>query len=222
MLPRLVRRYVAQSTARTYSSATPAAATSAYPYSSNVVLASSRTEPVTEALRKGKGLMEYLRRTLPTPEKREMIETLFGRRHPKRLLPASVLTVTSTQAPHSFTGILLSIRRRGPDTSFLLRNIVHGTGVELQFFVNSPHLVNIKVEQRAGGQGDKETRRQRRAKVFYLRNAPKKMSGIARRERGACAFFFAKQFCFSKILTLSFTGSSIFQDVYTCSCFSLS
>ncbi|TFY72504.1 hypothetical protein EVG20_g501 [Dentipellis fragilis] len=130
-----------------------------------------------ERLRQGKGLMAYLQQTLPTPEKQLLIQTLFSRRHPDRLIPGSILTVTLGHAPTTFSGVLLSVRRRGPDTSFVLRNVVQRTGVEMQFFVNSPHVKDIKIVQRAG-QGNK-SKRVRQAKLFYLRDSPDKMSALS-------------------------------------------
>jgi len=159
-------------------------ATNPYPFSSVAILPPIPKTPTTPSLRNGKGIMAYIHKTLPTPEKQALISTLFSRRDPKRLLPGSVLTVTLTHAPTSFSGVLLSIRRRGPDTSFVLRNVVQRTGVEMQFFVNSPHLKEIKVVQRAGGGGGKEGRRMRRAKLFYLRDSPDKMSEISAGVRG--------------------------------------
>ncbi|KAF9646982.1 hypothetical protein BDM02DRAFT_3117834 [Thelephora ganbajun] len=159
-------------------------ATNPYPFSNVAILPPKPKTSITPSLRKGKGIMAHIHKTLPTPEKQTIISTLFSRRHPDRLLPGSVLTVTLAHAPTSFSGVLLSIRRRGPDTSFLLRNIVQRTGVEMQFFVNSPHLKEIKVIQRAGGGGGKEGRRMRRAKLFYLRDSPDKMSEISAGVRG--------------------------------------
>ncbi|KAA1466172.1 hypothetical protein DENSPDRAFT_767286 [Dentipellis sp. KUC8613] len=135
-----------------------------------------------ERLRQGKGLMAYLQQTLPTPEKQLLISTLFSRRHPDRLVPGSILTVTLGHAPTTFSGVLLSVRRRGPDTSFVLRNVVQRTGVEMQFFVNSPHVKDIKVVQRAG-EGNK-SKRVRQAKLFYLRDSPDKMSALSAGARG--------------------------------------
>ncbi|KAH8113418.1 translation protein SH3-like domain-containing protein [Phellopilus nigrolimitatus] len=135
--------------------------------------------PPTDALRKGKGLMEHLRKALVAPEKRHMVDVLFSRRHPSRLPPGSVLTVHTQQAPFSFSGVLLAVRRRGPDTSFVLRNVVQKTGVEMQFFVNSPDVQRITVIQKAGSGGGKGGRRVRRAKLFYLRHQPDKMSAIS-------------------------------------------
>jgi len=158
--------------------------TNPYPFSNAAILPPHPKTTITPSLRKGKGIMAHIHKTLPTPEKQALISTLFSRRHPDRLLPGSVLTVTLGHAPTSFSGVLLSIRRRGPDTSFLLRNVVQRTGVEMQFFVNSPHVKEIKVIQRAGGGGGKEGRRMRRAKLFYLRDSPDKMSEISAGVRG--------------------------------------
>ena len=158
--------------------------TKPYPFSNVAILPPQPNTPITPPLLKGKGIMAHIHKTLPTPEKQALISTLFSRRHPDRLLPGSVLTVTLGHAPTSFSGVLLAIRRRGPDTSFVLRNVVQRTGVEMQFFVNSPHLKEIKVVQRAGGGGGKEGRRMRRAKLFYLRDSPDKMSEISAGVRG--------------------------------------
>jgi len=150
-----------------------------YPFSSTVKVLPKPDIAPPKGLLEGKGLMPYLLKTLPSPQKQNLLSTLFSRRHPLRLLPGSVLTVTMTHAPTTFSGVLLSVRRRGPDTSFLLRNVIQRTGVEMQFFVNSPHLQDITVVQRAGGSGGKEGRRARRAKLFYLRDSPEKMSMIS-------------------------------------------
>ncbi|KAF8639672.1 hypothetical protein AX17_000936 [Amanita inopinata Kibby_2008] len=88
--------------------------------------------------------MEHLHQSLVSPEKRKMLRALFSRHSPNRLLPGSIIAVTSEHAPTSFTGVLLAIRRRGLDTSFTVRNIIQRTGVEMQFFAISPHLKDIK------------------------------------------------------------------------------
>ncbi|KAH7930298.1 RNA-binding domain-containing protein [Leucogyrophana mollusca] len=155
--------------------------TVAYPFSKVAMTPPPPAIPPakTDALRQGKGLMYHLQQSLPHPTKQKWLATLFARRHPERLLPGSVLTVTLEHAPTTFSGVLLSIRRRGPDTSFVLRNVIQRTGVEMQFYVNSPHVKDIKIVQRAGGGGGKEGRRQRRAKLFFLRDAPDKMTAIS-------------------------------------------
>jgi len=144
-----------------------------YPFSKTAMLPPPPFVTPPKALREGKGLMQHLQKSLPTPAKREMFRTLFFRHSPKQILPGSILQLTLEHAPTTFTGVLLSIRRRGLDTSILLRNIIQRTGVEMQFFVNSPHVKDIKVLQKPPGG------RMRRAKLFYLRDSPEKMSMIA-------------------------------------------
>ena len=154
------------------SMATAARATS-YPFSKTAIV---HPEPLAEpppALRLGKGLMPHLYKTLPTAEKQTMLQTLFSRHSKDRINVGSVVSVTTEHAPGVFNGVLLAIRRRGPDTSFVVRNIIQRTGVEIQFFVNSPHLKEIKVLKKP------PNGRMRRAKLFYLRDSPEKMSLIA-------------------------------------------
>ncbi|KAI6151860.1 hypothetical protein BKA82DRAFT_4104180, partial [Pisolithus tinctorius] len=125
-----------------------------YPFSKNALLPAPLAVPSdrADALRKGRGLMFFLQQNLPEPKKRQWLQTLFSRQHPQRLLPGSALTVTLEHAPGIFSGVLMSVRRR----------------VEMQFFVNSPHLKDIR-----------RGRRQRRAKLFFLRDSPSKMSAIS-------------------------------------------
>ncbi|KAF9221901.1 RNA-binding domain-containing protein [Gyrodon lividus] len=157
-----------------------------YPFSKTAILPVPLPIPPgrQETLQKGKGLMAFLHQALPEPKKREWLATFFSRRHPDRLLPGSVLTVTTEHAPGIFSGVLISVRRRGPDTSFVLRNVIQRTGIEMQFFVNSPHLKDIKVRQRAG---EHKGNKQRRAKLFFLRDSPDKMTAISAGVKGPAA-----------------------------------
>ena len=129
--------------------------------------------------------MAYLQHTLPSTEKQKIIGTLFSRSHPDRVRPGSVLTVNLTHAPTSFSGVLIAVRRRGTDTSFVLRNVVQRTGVEMQFFVNSPHVKEIVVVSRAGGGGGGGANRKKKstglkkAKLFYLRDSPERMTSVS-------------------------------------------
>lgn len=141
-----------------------------YPFSKTALVHPETGSIHPPGLKAGKGLMPYLHKTLPSPEKRELLNNLFSRSSPNQLVPGSVVSVTMDQAPGQFSGILLGIRRRGPDTSFVVRNIIQRVGVEMQFFVNSPLLQDIKVLQKA---------KMRRAKLFYLRDSPQKMSRMA-------------------------------------------
>ncbi|KAI0751402.1 translation protein SH3-like domain-containing protein [Daedaleopsis nitida] len=154
--------------------------TQPYPYSNVAIIPPPMAVPAPESTKAGKGLMSYLPQRLLTPEKLELVARL-GKRHPQRILPGSVLQVSTKHAPAAFTGVLLSIRRRGADSSILLRNIINRTGVEVQYFVCSPHVKEIKVLMRAGGNGSEGRAgvRMRRAKLFYLRDAPDKMTAIS-------------------------------------------
>lgn len=147
-----------------------------YPFSKTALIPRVPLTPPPKPLRQGIGLMQHLKTSLPTPEKQTILRTLFSRHSSTRLYPGSILTVTLDHAPTTFTGVLLSIRRRGPDTSFILRNIVQRTGVEMQFFVCSPHLKDIKLVRKP------PKGRMRKAKLFYLRDSPEQMSMIAGRK----------------------------------------
>jgi large subunit ribosomal protein L19 len=109
------------------------------------------TTPSLSSLRKGVGLLPHLHRTLPSPASHSLLSTFFARRGRGRINPGSVLTLTLSQPPYTFSGVLLSIRRKGPDSSILLRNVVRKTGVEMRVALASPTLKAIKVVQRAGG-----------------------------------------------------------------------
>jgi len=144
-----------------------------YPFSKTALTRPTSIVDLNPGLLKGKGLMPHLRQSLFTPEKQAMIQTLFNRRSPKQLVPGSIVSVISEQAPTIFTGVLIAIYRRGPDTSFKVRNILQRTGVEMQFYVNSPHLKEIKV-LKVPPKG-----RMRRAKLYFLRDSPEKISMLA-------------------------------------------
>ena len=167
-----------------------------YPYSQVAIIPPPPAgSPPPPALHQGKGLMAYLQHTLPSTEKQKLIGTLFSKSHPDRVRPGSVLTVNLAHAPTSFSGVLISVRRRGPDTSFVLRNVVQRTGVEMQFFVNSPHVKDVVVVSRAGGGGgggggssgnggapaDRKKQRKglKKAKLFYLRDSPERMTSAS-------------------------------------------
>ncbi|KAJ7068067.1 hypothetical protein C8F01DRAFT_1017105 [Mycena amicta] len=145
----------------------------AYPFSKTALVLPEPAVAPPAALKLGKGLMPYLSTSLPTLEKQQMLRHFFSRQSRTQLYPGSIITVTLDHAPTTFTGVLLAIRRRGQDTSFVVRNIIQRTGVEMQFFVNSPHLKEIKVLQRP------PKGRLRRAKLYYLRDSPDKMSTLA-------------------------------------------
>ncbi|KAG9081213.1 hypothetical protein FRC07_014576 [Ceratobasidium sp. 392] len=132
------------------------AAAKPYPFSAIVFTPPPAPLPAVkhpERILQGKGLMAHLNKTLPSP--------------------------SAPHAPNNFSGVLIAVRRKGPDTSFTLRNVVQRTGVEMRFSVGSPAIKEVKIIQRAGKGGGKSGRRMRRAKLYYLRDQPTKMNAIS-------------------------------------------
>ncbi len=60
----------------------------------------------------------------------------------------------------AFEGVVIGIRNRGLNSSFIVRKISHGVGVERTFQTHSPLIAGIEVKRR----GDV-----RQAKLYYLR-----------------------------------------------------
>ncbi len=69
----------------------------------------------------------------------------------------------------AFEGVCIAIRNRGLNSSFTVRKISHGTGVERVFQTHSPQIASIKIKRR----GDV-----RRAKLYYLRGLEGKAARI--------------------------------------------
>ncbi|CAG8745273.1 5715_t:CDS:1 [Acaulospora colombiana] len=145
----------------------------------------------TQSLRKGVGLMPYLQRTLPPPSAHTLLSTYFARRGKGRIRPGSVLTVTLTQPPYTFSGVLMAVERKGPDSNILLRNVVRKTGVEMRIPLASPTLTGVKLIQRAGGSAVeeddsakaraimKQQREERRKKRQEKKAAKAKAAGVS-------------------------------------------
>ena len=68
----------------------------------------------------------------------------------------------------AFEGVCIAIRNRGLNSSFTVRKISHGIGVERVFQTHSPQIDSIKIKRR----GDV-----RRAKLYYLRGLEGKAAG---------------------------------------------
>ena len=60
-----------------------------------------------------------------------------------------------------FEGIVIRIRRNGFNTTFTVRNVSYGVGVESIFPMHSPLIQKIDIVQRG---------RARRAKLYFIRN----------------------------------------------------
>ena len=69
----------------------------------------------------------------------------------------------------AFEGVCIAKRNRGLNTSFTVRKISHGEGVERVFQAYSPSVAEIRVKRR----GDV-----RRAKLYYLRGLTGKAARI--------------------------------------------
>ncbi len=69
----------------------------------------------------------------------------------------------------AFEGVVIAVRNRGLNSSFTVRKISHGEGVERVFQTHSPMIAGIKVKRR----GDV-----RRAKLYYLRGRTGKAARI--------------------------------------------
>lgn len=73
------------------------------------------------------------------------------------------------QQRQQFQGTVIRIRRAGIGSSFTVRRVTHGVGVERTFPMHSPLVENIEVVRRG---------KVRRAKLFYLRGRSAKASRI--------------------------------------------
>ena len=69
----------------------------------------------------------------------------------------------------AFEGVVIGIRNRGLNSSFTVRKISYGEGVERVFQTHSPLVASIEVRRR----GDV-----RRAKLYYLRSRTGKSARI--------------------------------------------
>ncbi len=69
----------------------------------------------------------------------------------------------------AFEGVIIAIRNRGLNSSFIVRKISSGEGVERTFQTYSPLIAGIEVKRR----GDV-----RRAKLYYLRDRSGKSARI--------------------------------------------
>ena len=75
----------------------------------------------------------------------------------------------SRERLQAFEGVVIAKRNRGLNSSFTVRKISHGEGVERVFQTYSPTVSSIKVKRR----GDV-----RRAKLYYLRGRTGKAARI--------------------------------------------
>ncbi|MDR9498088.1 MAG: 50S ribosomal protein L19 [Hydrogenovibrio sp.] len=75
----------------------------------------------------------------------------------------------SSERLQAFEGVVIAKRNRGLNSSFIVRKVSHGVGVERTFQLYSPLVDSIEVKRR----GDV-----RRAKLYYLRDRSGKSARI--------------------------------------------
>ena len=72
----------------------------------------------------------------------------------------------------SFQGVVIRVKRGGERTTFTVRRVSYGVGVERTFFLHSPTLEKVDVLRRG---------KVRRAKLYYLRGLSGKKGRIKER-----------------------------------------
>ena len=71
-----------------------------------------------------------------------------------------------------FQGVVIKIRRRGAGSSFTVRRVTYGVGVERTFPFHSPRVEKVEIVRRG---------KKRRAKLYYLRGLSAKTSRLQER-----------------------------------------
>ncbi len=95
--------------------------------------------------------------------------------HPGDSVRVSVKVVEGErERTQVFEGVVIGSRRAGSSSSFTVRRVTHGVGVERTFLVYSPRVERVKVTRRG---------RVRRAKLYYLRGLTGKAARIKEARR---------------------------------------
>jgi len=124
--------------------------------------------------------MEYMMNLIQTLEQEEIsrLNKTIPPYAPGDTVIVSVNVVEGTRKRmQAFEGVVIAKRNRGLNSSFIVRKISNGEGVERTFQVYSPLIAKIEVKRR----GDV-----RRAKLYYLRSRSGKSARI-REKLGAKA-----------------------------------
>ena len=79
------------------------------------------------------------------------------------------------QRQQSFQGVVIRKRGGGPASSFTVRRVASGVGVERSFFFHSPNVESVELVRRG---------KVRRAKLYYLRGLSGKAARIKERTQG--------------------------------------
>ena len=106
---------------------------------------------------------------------KELVDSLMQDKTYPKFSPGDTVKVNvkisegANERIQTFEGVCIAIRRRGPDSSFIVRKISHGEGVERQFPFYSPKVDSIELVRRGIV---------RRAKLYYMRELRGKAARI--------------------------------------------
>jgi large subunit ribosomal protein L19 len=109
---------------------------------------------------------------------REQVQRLLAERPVPVFGPGDTIRVNvkviegTRERVQAFEGVVIARRNRGLNSSFTVRKISYGEGVERVFPLYSPRIDSIEVVRRG---------RVRRAKLYYLRGRTGKSARIAER-----------------------------------------
>ena len=109
---------------------------------------------------------------------KEQMDRLLAERGVPDFRPGDTLRVNvkviegTRERVQAFEGVCIARRNRGVNSSFTVRKISYGEGVERVFPLHSPRIDSIEVVRRG---------RVRRAKLYYLRGRTGKSARIAER-----------------------------------------
>ncbi len=111
---------------------------------------------------------------IETLEKEEIARLSEGKQFPEFRAGDTVSVLVNViegtrKRTQAYEGVVIAVRNRGLNSSFIVRKISSGEGVERTFQLYAPTLASIKVLRR----GDV-----RRAKLYYLRNRSGKSARI--------------------------------------------
>ncbi|CAG8087893.1 unnamed protein product [Penicillium nalgiovense] len=95
----------------------------------------------------------------PTGERKAMFDY---RRNPRSVKTGDIVRVTFKNGD-PFNGIVMSIKLRGIETSFLMRNELTRVAVEMSVKVFSPNVNSVEIVQRS-------EKKRRRARLYFLRD----------------------------------------------------
>lgn len=119
-------------------------------------------------------LMEFKMNLIATLEQEEIARLTQGKTIP-RFGPGDTVVVNvnvvegNRKRVQAYEGVVIAVRNRGLNSSFIVRKISSGEAVERTFQLYSPQIDSIEVKRR----GDV-----RRAKLYYLRNRSGKSARI--------------------------------------------